>query len=115
MTGPQAAAEPDKTDNESVDSIDFANTGRGTRRKASRKSYVEQRDAADDDEFEQDLIERTRAEEQEVEKAELAKLALKSNRESHSSAYQPRRTVTDTARARLQRTSITNKPNSLRS
>ncbi|GAA5887407.1 hypothetical protein JCM16303_004273 [Sporobolomyces ruberrimus] len=79
LTGPQAAAEPDKTDNESVDSIDFANTGRGTRRKASRKSYVEQRDAADDDEFEQDLIERTRAEEQEVEKAELAKLALKSN------------------------------------
>lgn len=77
--------ETDKEDNDSVASIDFANTGRGTRRKASQKSYVEKRDAADDDEFEEDLINQTIAADREKEKAELQKLASKGNGEFRSS------------------------------
>ncbi|GAA5964563.1 hypothetical protein JCM3765_005237 [Sporobolomyces pararoseus] len=71
--------ETDKEDNDSVASIDFANTGRGTRRKASQKSYVEKKDAADDDEFEEDLINQTIAADREKEKVELQKLASKGN------------------------------------
>jgi ATP-dependent DNA helicase len=83
LSGPQdAGEETEKEDNDSVASIDFANTGRGTRRKASRKSYVENKDAVDDDEFEADLIDQTIAADQEKEKAELAKLASKPSRMS---------------------------------
>ncbi|GAA6021618.1 hypothetical protein JCM11491_001240 [Sporobolomyces phaffii] len=86
LTGPQSAAVTEHDDNESVDSIDFANTGRGTRRAASKKSYVEKRDAADDDDFENDLIEKAMVEDKEKEMAELAKLSSKAVNVNHQQA-----------------------------
>lgn len=72
-------------DNDSVTSVDFAggpsSRSRGTRRKASRRSYVEQRDAADDDEFEANLIDQSIRADRDKERAELEKLATKSNGE----------------------------------
>ncbi|GAA5904405.1 DEAD/DEAH box helicase [Sporobolomyces salmoneus] len=77
----QESQETDKEeDNEDVESVDFAKTTkRPTRRVAAKKSYVDKiQDAADDDQFEADLIEKTVAAEQEKEKAELERLASKS-------------------------------------
>ncbi|GAA5940099.1 DEAD/DEAH box helicase [Sporobolomyces koalae] len=76
---PAEDASEDKTD-ASVESVDFANSGRGTRRAAARKSYVmDIRDTADDDDFENSLIEASRKQEEAKEAAELEKLALKSS------------------------------------
>ena len=74
LTGPESAPAKEKG---VVDLAALEGTGRGTRRKASRKSYVEKGDAADDDDFEQDLIDLTVKQDQEKEKEELAKLSAK--------------------------------------
>lgn len=77
LTGPESAPAKEKGAKGAVDLAALEGTGRGTRRKASRKSYVEKGDAADDDDFEQDLIDLTVKQDQEKEKEELAKLSAK--------------------------------------
>ncbi|GAA5830789.1 hypothetical protein JCM11251_001075 [Rhodosporidiobolus azoricus] len=59
-----------------LDTADLESTARPKRTRASRgrKSYVEQQDAADDDEFEEQVLERAEREEREKEAATMAKV-----------------------------------------